>query len=217
MMESRSARDEAMLAEFQALREETMSCINERVWGVATYAVIAAGVIAGYSGTHDPNLLVLFVLAALPLMWHASLRERSRIRIGSYIRVFLEKDINGKDLRGLEGLYWEHAVKQWRERVPSNDMNWRRLDRLGHIFSLTGIYVLGSVGGLYALSASHPNADWQRAVGMAGCGLLGVAHAFLYRFYSSSEHYYQIFAEIRDGPTPGKASDPRGEASETAN
>jgi len=134
---------DVMLAEWKALRDETIATLNARIWGTLTYVAVAGGIGAWYGKGENPAALLLLVLTALPLLWYTSLRERSRIRIGSYIKVVLEPR--------MEGLSWERCVQAWRAEIAGERKLLRGLDRWCHILSLTGIYTLGSVFGLLAL------------------------------------------------------------------
>jgi hypothetical protein len=184
MSKLKSTKQEIMLAEFQALRQETITCINARVWGTLTYVAVAGGIGAWYSKVHNPNLGLLLILAALPLLWHTILRERSRIRIGSYIKVVLEPE--------LKALFWEQSLDEWRKQIPSKSSHILKADKWGHIFSLTGIYALGSVLGLIVVF-SHAEIYLQKSIALISVVLQVVAHYALFCFYSSSDKYDEIF------------------------
>ena len=177
-------KQEIMLAEFQALRQETITSINARVWGTLTYVVVVGVIGAWYSKVPNPNLGLLLILAALPLLWHTCLRERSRIRIGSYIRVVLEPK--------LQALFWERSLKEWRSQIPSTRPIILKAERWCHIFSLTGIYTLGSTLGLIVVF-SHVGLYLQKSIAMISFALLVVANYALYRVYLSSVQYEEVF------------------------
>lgn len=183
-----------MLAEFKALRDEIVSSLNARTWGALTYLVAVAGIGTWYSksttppveATADAALAVIFV--ALPLLWHTILRERSRIRIGSYIKVVLEPQ--------LDGLSWERCLQLWRSRIPTEDHRVRTADKWGHILSLTGVYSIVSVAGLVALLRQPAHVS-QKLLGGIGILLLLLAHVALNRLYSSAWKYDEIFSVAR--------------------
>src|SRR5438552_6514487 len=134
-------RKDVMLAEFKALRDETISSMNTRIWGALTYVAIAGGIGTWHSkAASTSTAALLLILSGLPLLWHTSLRERARIRIGSYIKVVLEPQ--------LEGLSWERSLQAWRCNVPAKSKLIRELDKWCHILSLTGLYAIGSLFGL---------------------------------------------------------------------
>lgn len=178
------SRKDVMLVEFKALRDEIITAINTRIWGTLTYVVVAGGIGAWYAKDSNPVAALLLILAASPLLWHTILRERSRIRIGSYIKVVLEPE--------LEGLFWERSLQKWRNKVPSEKALVLELDMWCHILSLTGIHTIGSVVGLVAL-LSYPRVHLLKALGIAGGISIFMAHVALRRIYSSSAKYDLIF------------------------
>jgi len=174
---------DALLAEFSALRDETLSTINGRIWGMVTYIALAGGAIVLYDKTKSTTVFVLLVFAALPFLWHTATRERSRLRIGSYIKVILEPR---------SALNWESYLAEWRS-VFSAPTNF--LDRWRHIFSLTGIYTLITILAMVCLfRESAPTLE--RIIAIAGVILNIEGHLYFNRSYSQARHYDNTFLKI---------------------
>ncbi|HEV7238109.1 MAG TPA: hypothetical protein VGQ36_02635 [Thermoanaerobaculia bacterium] len=190
-----------MLAEFKGLRDETIASLNARIWGTLTYIAAAGGIGAWYARQPDPAALVLLIFTALPLLSYTILRERSRIRIGSYIKVVLEPQ--------LPGLLWETALQRWRLKVPSRSALRREIDKWHHILSLTGVYTLGSAVGVIAL-VRQPGATSHKVAAGSGILLVVAAHVSLHRIYSAAGEYDAIFKEaMMSEPLVSKESDER--------
>jgi len=133
-----SKSDEGRLEEYRALRAEMLEIIKERVWGQATYAVLSAGTLALMSDSgREPALLFTMVLA-FPFLFHTMQREHARIRMGNYLRIVLEPKV--------PGMYWEEHLGLWRGRFGRSERRgWlNQVDRIKHIFSFAGLYLLVS-------------------------------------------------------------------------
>ena len=174
---------EDIRAEFAALRQEILSTINGRVWGIITYIALAGGTAALYERTSWNSLLVLLIFAALPFLWHTSIRERSRMRIGSYFKVVLESKSD---------LNWETYLDKWRSRYSASS-----LDRWRHILGLTGVYLLIALFATIRLFTS-PASLAERGLALAGMVLLAEAYWYFNRAYSESKKYDRTFRQIRD-------------------
>ena len=168
-------------AEYTALREETLSTINGRVWGIVTYIALAAGVAALYERTGSNALFVVLIFAALPFLWHTAVRERSRIRIGSYIKEVLERHSD---------LSWETYLAEWRTKFASS-----RLDRWRHIFGLTGVYVLIALFGAVRLFTA-PASPIERGLAIVGILLCIEGHWYLNQAFAVSTKYDEAFRQI---------------------
>ena len=134
-------------AEYTTLREETLSTINGRVWGIVTYIALAAGIAALYERTGSNTLFVVLIFSRRFRSYGTPPSANVRIRIGSYIKEVLERHSD---------LSWE---TYWQD---GNSIRVFRLDRWRHIFGLTGVYVLiASFGAvhLFTTAASPLNVD----------------------------------------------------------
>jgi len=174
---------EDVRAEFVALRQEVLSTINGRVWGVITYIALAGGAAALYERTGSNFLFVVLVFAALPFLWHTAIRERSRMRIGSYVKTILEckSDLN-----------WETYLDRWRSRYTVSSV-----DRWRHILGLTGVYLLVSLFAIIRLFTS-PASLVERGLAVVGILLLAEAYRYLNHVYTESRLYDETFRQIRD-------------------
>jgi len=141
---------EGRLEEYKALRSEMLEIIKERVWGQATYAALSAGAL-GLMANSGKEAALLFTMAlALPFFSHTMQREHARIRMGNYLRVVLEPKI--------PGMYWEEYLGLWRGRFGRKEgQGWlNQFDRIKHIFSFAGLYLVIPVFcWWYLLSATH--------------------------------------------------------------
>lgn len=131
-----SKSHEGRLEEFKALRAEMLEIIKERVWGQATYAALSAGMLALMGDSGKVPALIFTMVLALPFLFHTMQREHARIRMGNYIRIVLEPKI--------PGMYWEEYLGLWRGRFGRKEgKGWLNVyDRLKHIFSFAGLYLL---------------------------------------------------------------------------
>lgn len=129
---------EGRLAEYKALRAEMLEIIKDRIWGQATYAVLAAGLLALTGSAYKVASLIFMVGLAVPFLFHTIFREHARIRMGNYLRVVVEPRI--------PGMYWEEYLGLWRGRFGKQERHgWlNAVDRAKHIFSLSGLYLLTS-------------------------------------------------------------------------
>ena len=126
------------LEEYKALRAEMLEIIKDRIWGQATYAVLAAGLLALAGSAYKVASLIFMIGLAVPFLFHTIFREHARIRMGNYLRVVLEPRI--------PGMYWEEYLGLWRGRFGKQEGHgWlNAVDRAKHIFSLSGLYFLTS-------------------------------------------------------------------------
>lgn len=172
---------DTLRAEFAALREETLSTINGRVWGIVTYIALAAGAAALYERTSSNMVFVILIFAALPFLWHTAGRERARMRIGSYIKEVLEPHSD---------LHWETYLAKWRSKYTSS---W--LDRWRHILSLTGVYLLIALFGIVRLF-STPASLIERGLAVIGILLCIEGHLYLNQAFKDSGEYDEDFRQI---------------------
>jgi hypothetical protein len=95
----------------------------------------------------------------------------------------------------LKALFWERSLEEWQRQIPSKKPLILKADKWWHIFSLTGIYTLGSVLGLIVVF-SQAGLYLQKSIALISVVLLVVAHYALYRFYSSVAQYDEIFRKV---------------------
>jgi hypothetical protein len=129
---------EGRLEEYRALRAEMLEIIKERVWGQATFAVLSAGTLTLMSDSGREPVLLFTMVLAFPFLFHTMQREHARIRMGNYLRVVLEPNLPGMD--------WEEYLGLWRGRFGRSERRgWlNQVDRIKHIFSFAGLYLLVS-------------------------------------------------------------------------
>lgn len=134
--ETLSNSHEGRLEEYKALRSEMLEIIKDRIWGQATYAVLVAGLLALTTEAYKVEGLIFIIALALPFLFHTIQREEARIRMGNYLRVVLEPRI--------PGMYWEEYLGLWRGRFGKQEREGylNPKDRVKHIFSFSGLYLL---------------------------------------------------------------------------
>lgn len=178
---------EDIRAEFNALRQEILSAMNGRVWGVLTYIVLVGGTAALYERTSSNFLFVLLIFASPPFIWHTAIRERARMRIGSYLKVILEpkSDLN-----------WETYLAKWRSEYSASS-----LDRWRHILGLTGVYLLIALFAFIRL-ITLPASFGECVLAGVGIALCVDAHCYLGRAYCESKNFDKTFRQIRDEEEP---------------
>jgi hypothetical protein len=130
---------EGRLEEYRALRAEMLEIIKDRIWGQATYAVFCAGVLSLTGSGYRAVSLNLVIGLAIPFLFHTIFREHARIRMGNYMRVFLEPKI--------PGMFWEEYLVMWRSKFgKQKSEGWLTpRDRLKHTFALSGMYLVASI------------------------------------------------------------------------
>lgn len=136
--ETLSRSHEGRLEEYKALRSEMLEIVKGRIWGQATYAVLAAGLLTLTATAYKVHSLIFIIALALPFLFHTIQREHARIRMGNYLRVVLEPKI--------PGMYWEQYLGLWRGRFGRQEtQGWLNIpDRAKHIFGFSGLYLLTS-------------------------------------------------------------------------
>ena len=136
--ETPSRSHEGRIEEYKALRSEMLEIIKDRIWGQATYAVLAAGLLALTAKAYKVESLIFTIALALPFLFHTIQREHARIRMGNYLRTVLEPRI--------PGMYWEEYLGLWRGKFGRKErQGWLNMvDRAKHIFGFSGLYLLTS-------------------------------------------------------------------------
>jgi hypothetical protein len=179
------------LEEFRALRAEMLEIIKDRIWGQATYAVLAAGLIAfALKGPHRETGEVFLIALALPFLMHTMFREDARIRMGNYLRVVLEPRI--------PGMYWEAYLGLWRAKFGEKDQQgWLTVwDRVKHMFALSGLYLVTSVFSWVLLITASHNAV-SIVVGSVLLLILGLIYVAFYRLYDKGQVEYQLLKNLQ--------------------
>lgn len=184
------ARD-GLLEEFRALRGETISILNARLWGTATYMVLVLGIIAALKGNPEPFHWLFLIWASIPFLLHTAYRERARIRAGVYIKEKIEPYIRGLD--------WEAFVDRWRSSL-GNGKEKSVTDRILHITGIAGLYILVmAVATIKCITSTSQEAppsgvpNWLIAT-LSVAGLF-LASAALWKFFTL---YEQIEKQTRD-------------------
>lgn len=177
-------REEAILEEFRALRQELLGVQTARLWGTLTYVVLAGGVAAIETKSQQTYLYLFLIMMALPFLWHIANRERSRLRIAAYIKVVIEEQI--------PGFGWESHLSEWRKLVPGVTRLERIVDRWRYIFALTGVYVI-IIFFSFSLLMLTSCAFLLKLGGVLGVVLCLESHRYLNNVLSSASKYEEIF------------------------
>lgn len=186
-----------ILEEFRALRQEMNTVFYTRIWGVATYLILSAGIMASIHKVSLPFGLLILIYTAIPFILHTATRERTRLRIGLYIKEVLE--------RQHQGLKWETCLKKWRKSFFKEDEKRGIITRLIHIISISGINLMIPLAAFIGLlfpevlleNSSIKHLDLFRWLG--GFGFLFCLLSFIHfiRIYSKNRRSSAEFARIR--------------------
>lgn len=169
-------KKDGLIEDFRALKGEMYSIFNTRLWGTVTYAIIAGGIGAVHLEKCVAVKYIFIIFMALPLLIHTIHRERSRIRIGNYIKDEIEPKV--------PGLNWENYLYKWRNSGPL-EKKWKQtFDCLLHIFSLTGVYLLIVLFAMFLLYIETENL-YIVILGFIGVVLCGSLHVYFYRILRS--------------------------------
>jgi len=181
------------LEEYKALRAEMLEIIKDRIWGQATFAVLSAGLLALTSSTYKLPSLIFMIGLAVPFLYHTIFREHARIRMGNYLRVVLEPR--------LPGLFWEEYLGIWRSKFGRKPgQGWLSIvDRMRHIFALSGLYFLTSWF-CWILLLNTTEEFIPRAIGSSFLVWLLLTYRRFFKLYDLGSHEYD---ELRKMNIPG--------------
>jgi 8-oxo-dGTP diphosphatase len=196
-----------IIEEFKALRQEMNTVFNTRIWGAATYLIITAGVLASMGEIFPPIGFILLIYTAIPFILHTASRERTRLRIASYIRIILEKQH--------PGLKWENSLKKWRDIFDNKGENKGIYSVLQHIFSLIGIHLIipffALIGLLYhgIFETTFLIRHWiiYLSISLTGLIICFLAFRSFCKIYSKGEDYDKMFAQLKTEIDMSKLSD----------
>lgn len=182
--EALSRSYEGRLEEYKALRSEMLEIIKDRIWGQATYAVLAAGLLALTATTYKVPNLIFIIALAVPFLFHTIQREHARIRMGNYLRVVLEPRI--------PGMYWEEFLGLWRGRFGRQErQGWLNMaDRAKHIFGFSGLYLLTSFFCWFLLLDATKNLV-PRLIGSCFLIALMVTYRAFFKLYDKGDKEYE--------------------------
>ena len=196
-----------ILEEFKALRQEINTVFHTRIWGVATYLIIAAGISASLGKIFPPIGFILLIYVALPFILHTASRERTRIRIASYFKMILEKQH--------PGLKWENSLKKWRYIFDKKRENKRIYSVLLHIFSLIGVHLIipffAFIGLLHHGISEDSFLLWHWVMYL-GASMTGLVLCFLSfksfcKIFFEDQNYDNMFARLKTEMDIAKVSD----------
>jgi hypothetical protein len=130
---------EGRFEEYKALRSEMLEIIKGRIWGQATYTVLAVGLLTSKEAVYIAYRFIFIIAVSLPFLFYTIQREHSRIRMANYLRLVLEPKI--------PGMNWEHYLRLWRGKFgKAEGKGWLNVvDRLKHIFCYSGVYLMISI------------------------------------------------------------------------
>ncbi len=182
--ETLSRSHEGRLEEYKALRSEMLEIIKDRIWGQATYAVLAAGLLALTATTYKVPNLIFIIALAVPFLFHTIQREHARIRMGNYLRVVLEPRI--------PGMCWEKFLGLWRGRFGRQErQGWLNMkDRAKHIFGFSGLYLLISFFCWFLLLDATKNLV-PRLIGSCFLIALVVTYRAFFKLYDKGDKEYK--------------------------
>lgn len=185
-----SRANEGRLEEYKALRAEMLEIIKDRVWGQATYAVTAGGLLSLLGGSHKVAALVFLIGLAIPFLVHTMIREHARIRMGNYLRGVLEPAI--------PGMYWESYLALWRGRFGKQEgQGWlNAFDRAKHIVAHAGLYAFMSASSLWLLFQATQSL-LPLTIGTVFMICLLAIYAAFYRLYSRGAEEYRELRRLR--------------------
>lgn len=176
--------------EFKALRQEMNTTFNARLWGTLTYVILAGVISRLMGGDGDPRALVLLIFAALPFMLHTLSRERTRVRIASYIKQILEKE--------RPGLKWETCLKGWRDEFFGENKTRGLLNTCIHVFALTGVQITVAVYASVCLTRVTDASIMHKLLGGVGLLLCLVCYGLFVTTLLRARRYDRFFARIRE-------------------
>ena len=182
-----SRSHEGRLEEYKALRSEMLEIIKDRIWGQATYAILAAGLFVSMGTAYKVPSLIFIIGLAVPFLFHTIQREHARMRMGNYLRVVLEPRI--------PGMYWEGFLGLWRGRFGKQErQGWLNMpDRAKHIFGFSGLYFLTSSFCWFLLLDATRNLV-PRLIGSCFLiALLMTYRAFFKLYDKGDEEYEELF------------------------
>jgi hypothetical protein len=190
--------DSGALEEFQALRAEMLQILGDRIWGQATYAVIAGATLAANVGQTGQRMVFL-ILLAIPFMLHTIFREESRLRMSNYLLVFVEPRI--------PGMKWERYLHGWRTGEDGGQMSagiaakgWLRpLAQIRHTVALSGLYLLTSSFGVWVLSSIEA-ANGEMIFGIGGFLVILVLYISFNRMYSKAKRELHQLLRLAAAP-----------------
>lgn len=187
-------RQQGLIEDFRAIRGEMVTIFNTRLWGTATYLLIAGGVLAARLNGYLAAKFVFIIYATLPFLIHTANRERARIRMGNYIKEVIEKNI--------PGLYWEHFLEKWRDYDPREETKNEKsefkkaIDCWMHIFSLVGVQLSIVVFSEIYLFL-QPGCTIEKVFGFIGFMLNVTCYAYFYSIFRNARKLPPLIAKIK--------------------
>ena len=174
------------LEEYRALREEVLHALQFRIWGVASYSVFS-GALLSFATVNNIITIYLFPIAlAIPYILYTAYIERIRIRIHTYIEVFIEGTIRGMN--------YETNLKRFRKAHESS--RWYRIfDRPRYALSLIGVYLIMALL-CFAFIFVLQDALWVRIVGSGLILLIFFSLRFYVEVVTSTERYRKMWNDL---------------------
>ncbi|MFC1608037.1 hypothetical protein ACFL47_08710 [Candidatus Latescibacterota bacterium] len=181
-----SAEQKGCIEEFRAIREEMMYALRSRIWGVASYAVIAGGLLAYAEKQSTSWPYIVTIASSLPFIVYTTYLERIRLRIHYYIKTIIEPQV--------PGMAWEKYLSRWRKKIRKK---WAKpFDRCRYIFSILGIYDILAFLCLYRIYIIQES-TFEFVLAVALFILVLVGNAWFYSILIASKKYDEIFSNYR--------------------
>jgi len=174
--------------EFRALRQEMMYALSSRVWGIASYLVISGALFAFWARVHLAEVYLAPIILAIPFILYTTYLERIRIRIHTYIEVFLESS--------LPGLAWEQYLERWRRHVRENSLLERKFDGWRYVFAVVGVYDTTSAICLY-FAVSQSDQVWVWVVGSIALVIVLLGTVWFHRILKATSYYREIWESFK--------------------
>lgn len=178
------------IEEYTSLRQEVIHALQYRVWGVASYSVFA-GAIFGlnivYEHEYSYTYMITLALTA-PFIIFSAYLERIRLRINTYVRVFLET--------GTNGLGYQTRLEIWRKKLKRNSKWYRFLDRPRYVISLIGVYIIvGCFCSALLLISDIP--AWEKGVSIVLFILMVISCWYFISVLMSKRKFLQYWRQIQ--------------------
>lgn len=179
-----SRSHEGRVEEYKALRGEMLEIIKGRTWGQATYAALAAALLALTPTVYKVPSLIFIIAVAVPFLFHTIQRENARIRMANYLRVALEPRI--------PGMHWEEYLGLWRGRFGEKERRgWLNIpDRAKHILGFSGLYLLTSFFCWFLLLDATEKL-LPRLIGSAFLIVLVITYRSFFKLYDKGDKEYE--------------------------
>ena len=184
--EAESSKCNGKLEEYRALRTEIMYAFSSRVWGIASYLVMSGAMFVFWANSRITEVFLIPIILAIPFILRLAYSEKGRIRISTYIAVFLENEKSG--------LAWEKHVQSYREKVKMGRFK-SILEGWLYIFAVLGVYDIVAISCLYFI-IKESQETWQWVIGAVGIIGVVISNIWLRTSLDSASYYRRIWENL---------------------